>query len=1096
MADKNVTRQLSIYINDKEVVNSLAGIGREIGSVSARMRTLNKDSETYDEDLQKLKGTLEDLKTRHSYLKDEIYGTDQALGSSMHSLEGVEKRMQELSKEMRLLDANSEDYIERLQAMGDEYMMLEDRQKKYRDVISATTKLQVKQVNSLSAVEAEMQQVRAEMSNLDRDSAEYREELARLQGEYSGLQARQQEFQTEINGTTEAVEENTHEMGAAREAWGNLLTGLSTGNLSMAATGLQGIKAGILATTAAARAFIMTPIGIAITAFAGIALATKEWFQYNQEAAKANQETAAITKLSGDALNNARVTAQTLSKTFDQDFNEVLSTASALVSEFDITFDEAFERIEQGLIKGGAANGEFLESMREYPTFFAQAGYSAEEFQNLINTGIDLSIYQDKLPDAIKEFALSITEQTPAVRDALVNAFGEEFSDTLLKGVKSGSVSVKDALVQISDEAKRLGLNSQQAQQLTADLFRGAGEDAGGAVKIFNAVSQSIENQKRPLSEVEQATQNLLESELALAEAQDSALKSDGFEIWKNRALIALNSVYQAYYEVVAFITNSNDELEAMANKNANGKIIKENSAAAIREFESYLKKMQAAAGKNFNLEEATKSYVSLMQDSLKRAIAEKDTLEADSIRAEIKAIQGAAAKRMEVTNKFNIDDINARKKAADTKLKELKAAQDREAKENMRQLEAWSEAWVKADAEISALITKSQTDRTVGQLTGLQKELAQIEAKWATEREKYKDHLDRLAAIDAEKDAELQAAKAAKAKEYGLQIDQINAELERDREALRLDKLASEAVEEEDKQAILLEKAQFLADWELQTEMDKELAKVEAVENAEELKQAIRDKYAQKKQSNDLKFGETEKAIRKDQVKFTDMTEKQKYAFITSNLNNISEAFNKGSVAWKALKIAETTISTFQTSQEAFRGMVSAFPGPVGIALGAAAATAAGIKGLKQVQAISKTKLEKAPKFFKGGPTGDKVLFPDEYGGAVGVVHKNEWVAPEYMTKDPRYANVIGWLENERVRNNGYASGGRASAPGTAADVIAGASEGGIMNELLSAVSLLNSLLQSGIKAETNIGYKQVKDIDTLRTEMEQSNRNGTLNS
>jgi hypothetical protein len=27
-------------------------------------------------------------------------------------------------------------------------------------------------------------------------------------------------------------------------------------------------------------------------------------------------------------------------------------------------------------------------------------------------------------------------------------------------------------------EAERIGLNAQQAQQLTADLFRGAGEDA------------------------------------------------------------------------------------------------------------------------------------------------------------------------------------------------------------------------------------------------------------------------------------------------------------------------------------------------------------------------------------------------------------------------------------------------------------------------------------------------------------------------------------------------------------------------------------------------------------------------------------------
>jgi hypothetical protein len=119
-----------------------------------------------------------------------------------------------------------------------------------------------------------------------------------------------------------------------------------------------------------------------------------------------------------------------------------------------------------------------------------------------VNSGIDLAIYQDKLPDAIKEFALSVNEQTKGVSDALKNAFGASFTTTLLKGIKDGSISVKQALSLISEEAKRIGLNAQQAQQLTADLFRGAGEDAG-CLKIFEAVRHSIENQIRPLSEAE-----------------------------------------------------------------------------------------------------------------------------------------------------------------------------------------------------------------------------------------------------------------------------------------------------------------------------------------------------------------------------------------------------------------------------------------------------------------------------------------------------------------------------------------------------------------------------------------------------------------
>jgi hypothetical protein len=71
--------------------------------------------------------------------------------------------------------------------------------------------------------------------------------------------------------------------------------------------------------------------------------------------------------------------------------------------------------------------------MREYPTLLQQD--IQWDFQNLVNSGIDLAIYQDKL-DAIKEFALSVNEQTKGVSDALKNAFGASFTTTLLKGIR------------------------------------------------------------------------------------------------------------------------------------------------------------------------------------------------------------------------------------------------------------------------------------------------------------------------------------------------------------------------------------------------------------------------------------------------------------------------------------------------------------------------------------------------------------------------------------------------------------------------------------------------------------------------------------
>jgi hypothetical protein len=75
---------------------------------------------------------------------------------------------------------------------------------------------------------------------------------------------------------------------------------------------------------------------------------------------------------------------------YGQDFNEILNTAKANVKN-GISYIEALDSIEDGLVKGGQTNGEFLESMREYPLSFS-AGYSIKDFQNLVNSGIDLAI--------------------------------------------------------------------------------------------------------------------------------------------------------------------------------------------------------------------------------------------------------------------------------------------------------------------------------------------------------------------------------------------------------------------------------------------------------------------------------------------------------------------------------------------------------------------------------------------------------------------------------------------------------------------------------------------------------------------------------
>jgi hypothetical protein len=52
MARREIPREISIYINDRQVVNSFAGINRAISQTNNEIRNLNRNSDTYNEDLE------------------------------------------------------------------------------------------------------------------------------------------------------------------------------------------------------------------------------------------------------------------------------------------------------------------------------------------------------------------------------------------------------------------------------------------------------------------------------------------------------------------------------------------------------------------------------------------------------------------------------------------------------------------------------------------------------------------------------------------------------------------------------------------------------------------------------------------------------------------------------------------------------------------------------------------------------------------------------------------------------------------------------------------------------------------------------------
>ncbi|MAF37144.1 hypothetical protein CL622_08590, partial [archaeon] len=398
------------------------------------------------------------------------------------------------------------------------------------------------------------------------DWKKYNAEVARLEAELKQATTAQKAFRKDTQLTEKLIEDNTSAFTDFTSSISQFWQGLKSGDFLQAKDGFNGIKTGISGATKASLKFIATPIGAAIAALAGIGVAAKAWFDYNQKVVEALRTTTQITGLTDQAADQARIRAEALSEAFDTDFNQNLETAKRLAQQFGISYNEAFDLIEDGLVRGQKNNDEFFQSLKEYPTFFNSAKFSAEEFSRVIQTGYDLGIYSDKLPDAIKEADLAIKEQTKSTRDALVNAFGAAFTDDLLQRVRTGETTTKDALAEISAQAEKTGLNVQQNAQLTADLFKGAGEDAGGAIKIFGALNQALNENQRELTESEKITQEQVNATTELKQVSSAlfATGDKGFGLLVDKAKLfgtkILIDILKAGVDVYNWVVDLNNE--------------------------------------------------------------------------------------------------------------------------------------------------------------------------------------------------------------------------------------------------------------------------------------------------------------------------------------------------------------------------------------------------------------------------------------------------------------------------------------------------------------------------------------------------------
>lgn len=320
------------------------------------------------------------------------------------------------------------------------------------------------------------------------------------------------------------------------------------------------VKFGALKNTALS--LLTNPYFLAMAGVAGVGMAFKWFYDYNKGIEEATRKTMQFTGLFGDEMKSVRNQALAISETFDVDFGETLQSANVMSKQFGISVSESLKLLQDGFVAGANASDEFLENVKEYPTYLKEAGLNAEQFVAISTNATKQGIFSDKGLDTIKEGNIRLREMTTATAAAL-DGIGIS-SEKVQKELQNGSKTRFDIMQEVGTKLKEFPASSAKVGKAIADIFGGPGEDAGlKYIETLGDIEMNMDKVKEQSSDVAKAQEKQVEANKRLKDTASALfdVTGGGFEMMKAQAATfvsnhltkLLRAIINLYNQSVAF---------------------------------------------------------------------------------------------------------------------------------------------------------------------------------------------------------------------------------------------------------------------------------------------------------------------------------------------------------------------------------------------------------------------------------------------------------------------------------------------------------------------------------------------------------------
>lgn len=517
-----------------------------------------------DNSINDLIRQLKDLSETYTKTLEEIKAEAIELAASLNKVSGATEEGQKTTKKAatdaeRLAKAQKE----LADAQGDVARKLEEL-KQAKAEASRLNKLEIKLNQSaegsynklsaqyslnkirLNAMSKEMREATEEGRKLEAETKDLYEEMKRLQ-ESTG------KFQLNVGNYTQASDaiiaygDRLKESLGLNSQFGDSLLALGRGGEEAKGV-FSAMGDGAKALGKTLLSLLSNPVFLAIAGVAAAGVAFKWWYDYNAGLVEATRLTQQFTGKSGDDLKAYRNQVQAVADTFNVDFKETLMASNSVAQQFGISADEALKVIQDGFVAGANANGEFLDTLKEYPAYFREAGITADQFVAIIAQTNKQGIFSDKGVDAIKEANIRLREMTKATADAL-DGIGIS-SAQVQADLQSGAKTTFEVMQDVSEKLNELPESSQAVGTAIADIFGGPGEDAGlQYLKTLKDISTNLDEVKDKAGRLGELQEQQLQSQLELENALSALFDATGgsfeemttsLKVFVNNALTAL----------------------------------------------------------------------------------------------------------------------------------------------------------------------------------------------------------------------------------------------------------------------------------------------------------------------------------------------------------------------------------------------------------------------------------------------------------------------------------------------------------------------------------------------------------------------------